>query len=42
MHDENEYPDPYKFNPERFLNADGTLRKDVKDPINFVFGFGRR
>ncbi|KAF7348398.1 O-methylsterigmatocystin oxidoreductase [Mycena sanguinolenta] len=28
VHDESRYPDPDKFNPERFLNADGQLNAD--------------
>ncbi|KAF7348403.1 O-methylsterigmatocystin oxidoreductase [Mycena sanguinolenta] len=39
VHDESRYPDPDKFNPERFLNADGQLNAD--DHI-LAFGFGRR
>ena len=35
------YPDPYTFNPDRFIK-DGLLNTDVKDPSDFVFGFGRR
>jgi cytochrome P450 len=43
LHDEKVYPEPEKFNPSRFLNADGTeLRKDVMEPELAAFGFGRR
>jgi hypothetical protein len=38
-HDENVYPDPFTFKPERFLNADGKLNED--DRI-LTYGFGRR
>ena len=41
LHDENVYPDPEPFNPERFIAADGSLRNDVPYPIE-TFGFGRR
>ncbi|KAJ7252519.1 cytochrome P450, partial [Mycena rebaudengoi] len=34
------YPDPYKFNPGRFL-LNGRLNPAVRDP-SLVFGFGRR
>ncbi|KAJ7765339.1 cytochrome P450 [Mycena metata] len=40
-HDENEYPEPFKFRPERFLK-DGKLNREVRDPTSAVFGFGRR
>ncbi|KAJ7366653.1 cytochrome P450 [Mycena albidolilacea] len=39
VHDESRYPNPDKFDPERFLNADGQLNTD--DYI-LAFGFGRR
>lgn len=38
-HDEETYPQPFEFNPERFINEDGALRED---DCSFVFGFGRR
>jgi len=41
LHDEETYPDPFTFNPERFLK-DGKLNPDVKDPSTATFGFGRR
>ena len=41
-HDEDDYPSPNTFNPERFLMSDGTLNHKVRDPESIVFGFGRR
>ncbi|KAG2132012.1 cytochrome P450 [Suillus bovinus] len=38
-HNEDKYPNPSEFNPDRFLNADGTLTDDT---VSFVWGFGRR
>ncbi|KAF9223826.1 cytochrome P450 [Gyrodon lividus] len=38
-HDENAYPDPFVFNPRRFLKEDGALNDDT---VSYVFGFGRR
>ncbi|KAF9457684.1 cytochrome P450 [Collybia nuda] len=41
LHDENVYPKPFEFNPDRFLK-DGKLDPEVKDPGHASFGFGRR
>ncbi|KAG9218210.1 hypothetical protein CCMSSC00406_0005891 [Pleurotus cornucopiae] len=38
-HDSSVYPNPEAFQPERFLNPDGTLNDNDKP---FAFGFGRR
>ncbi|KAG6878839.1 hypothetical protein C0992_007282 [Termitomyces sp. T32_za158] len=41
LHDEDVYPNPFDFNPDRFMK-DGKLNPDVKDPDHAAFGFGRR
>jgi len=41
LHDENEYAEPDKFEPERFLK-DGVINSTVRDPSTLAFGFGRR
>ncbi|KAJ6527992.1 cytochrome P450 [Mycena vulgaris] len=41
LHDEDAYPDPHAFKPERFL-LDGKLNPAVRDPETVAFGFGRR
>lgn len=38
-HDEETYPRPFEFIPERFVNEDGILGEDDS---SFAFGFGRR
>ncbi|KAJ8583488.1 cytochrome P450 [Rhizopogon salebrosus TDB-379] len=38
-HNEAKYPNSSEFNPERFLNPDGTLTDDT---VSVVWGFGRR
>ncbi|KAF8824083.1 hypothetical protein HHX47_DHR9000549 [Lentinula edodes] len=42
LHDEEDYPEPDLFNPSRFLDADGKIDPEVKDPTIPAFGFGRR
>ncbi|OJT09761.1 O-methylsterigmatocystin oxidoreductase [Trametes pubescens] len=42
-HDEERYPDPDKFKPERFLDCNGRYTTAAaQDPRRFLFGFGRR
>ena len=40
LHDPEAYPEPDRFNPERFLNEDGTVRDDPM--LSLVFGIGKR
>lgn len=41
LHDEEVYPDPFTFNPDRFMK-DGVLDKSARDPSHACWGFGRR
>lgn len=40
LHDERVYPEPGRFNPDRFLAGEG--RTPQNDPREVAFGFGRR
>lgn len=42
LHDERKYPQPSHFDPERYLDEDGSLNPDAPSPAEAVFGFGRR
>jgi cytochrome P450 len=43
MHNENVYPDPFLFRPERFLGvSENTTSGFPYHPSAYVFGFGRR
>ncbi|KZS94002.1 cytochrome P450 [Sistotremastrum niveocremeum HHB9708] len=45
VRDPKHYPSPDEFNPERYIDSSGpkpVLRKDVQDPEDYTFGFGRR
>ncbi len=42
LHDEQHYPDPESFLPERFLDSQGNLNTEIRDPASALFGFGRR
>jgi len=41
LKDEQHYPEPREFRPERFLR-NGKLDNSVRDPMDIAFGFGRR
>ncbi|KAH9889802.1 cytochrome P450 [Cubamyces lactineus] len=41
LHDPHAYENPYEFCPDRFIK-DGKLDGTVRDPTDYMFGFGRR
>jgi cytochrome P450 len=41
LYNEEVYPSPNVFNPDRFIK-DGVLNQEIQDPRDIVFGFGRR
>jgi cytochrome P450 len=41
LRDEQTYHDPEVFNPDRFIR-DGKLDFGKRNPLDIVFGFGRR
>ncbi|KAI0085089.1 cytochrome P450 [Irpex rosettiformis] len=41
LHNPEEYPEPDKFNPDRFIK-DGKINPAIRDPATIAFGFGRR
>ncbi|EIN11182.1 cytochrome P450 [Punctularia strigosozonata HHB-11173 SS5] len=42
LHDDDLYPDPHNFRPERFMEETDATRARMIDPETYVFGFGRR
>lgn len=40
LHDEEVYPEPEEFKPERFLTEDGKVKDDSL--LVYAFGYGRR
>jgi cytochrome P450 len=43
LHDETLYPDPFTFNPDRFIRpAKDEQTEKLRDPFAYAFGYGRR
>jgi cytochrome P450 len=42
LHDEHTYPEPLKFNPERFENQEKNRLAGINELPQAAFGFGRR
>ena len=42
FHDEHVYPEPFKFNPDRFENQDTNKLAGINELPHIAFGFARR
>ncbi|KAF8811261.1 cytochrome P450 [Phlegmacium glaucopus] len=42
LHDPNTYPDPSRFNPDRFMGENDSQHLSSMDPLSVTFGYGRR
>jgi cytochrome P450 len=42
LRDEEVYPDPNVFNPDRFIKEGVLSFQETRDPREIIFGFGRR
>ena len=42
LHNPEDFPEPEKFNPGRFIGKNGNIDTTVRDPSAIAFGFGRR
>jgi len=43
LHDETLYPEPFTFNPGRFMQpAKDEQAEKLRDPFTYAFGYGRR
>lgn len=48
LHDPVKYPEPFKFNPDRFLGGDDDMSRPMtpnlvnENPWHYIFGFGLR
>lgn len=42
MYNEEYYPNPSVFNPDRFMRDGKLSHEGIPDPRTIIFGFGRR